>query len=85
MKRNGLVTQQGSKWTLTELGTHKGSRVVRLHRLWELYLVDILGKGKDEVHGNAEEMEHILTPELEERLLNLLKYPSVDPHSQPIP
>jgi len=85
MKRNGLATQQGSKWALTELGAYKGSRVVRLHRLWELYLVDILGKGKDEVHVNAEEMEHILTPELEERLLNLLKNPSVDPHSQPIP
>ncbi len=85
MKRNGQVIEKNDKWFLTDSGYKKGSRVVRLHRLWELYLVDILGKGRDEVHVTAEEMEHILTPELEEHLLAILKDPELDPHKQPIP
>ena len=62
-----------------------GARIVRLHRLWELYLVNYLGMGAQKVHANAEEMEHILTPAMEQELTQLLKDPKVDPHQQPIP
>jgi manganese/zinc/iron transport system permease protein len=75
--RNGL-------YTLTQLGRSKASDIVRLHRLWELYLVH-LGHCKDKVHASAEEMEHVLTPELEKQLTLLLQNPMHDPHNKPIP
>ena len=66
-------------------GQHRAAKIVRLHRLWEVYLADYLGIGAEKVHHNAEEMEHILTPEIEEQLIKLLNDPKRDPHSQPIP
>lgn len=66
-------------------GKRKGARLVRLHRLWELYLTSQLKVEEDRVHYSAEEMEHILTPEIEQRLTELLKDPKEDPHKQPIP
>lgn len=59
--------------------------MVRLHRLWELYLASALGFEGEKVHRNAEEMEHILTPDFEKRLTLFLSDPKEDPHSQPIP
>jgi len=56
-----------------------------LHRLWELYLTRYLGMGGHQVHKNAEEIEHILTPDLERELTALLDNPKQDPHNQPIP
>lgn len=70
---------------LTAEGRLWASRVVRLHRLWEVYLVDYLGIGAERVHYSAEEMEHILTPELEKDLTLLLNNPQRDPHQQFIP
>ncbi|NGX53817.1 MAG: hypothetical protein K1000chlam4_00537, partial [Chlamydiae bacterium] len=58
---------------------------VRLHRLWEVYLVNYIGVGSERVHKNAEEIEHILSPELEKKLTRLLDNPERDPHNQPIP
>ena len=81
-RQKGLVTAQGE---LTELGREKGSQIVRLHRLWELYLSSNLNFGIHNVHPSAEEMEHILTPELERELTRVLGNPSSDPHKQPIP
>lgn len=69
---------------LTEKGRQKAQNIVRLHRLWELYLVHI-GVGKEKVHHHAEEMEHIITPNIEDKLLKLMKNPQKDPHNQPIP
>jgi manganese/zinc/iron transport system permease protein len=73
------------RYTLTKKGEVYGGRVVRLHRLWEVYLVSYLGVGREKVHKSAEEMEHILTPELEKELTTLLDNPLQDPHHQPIP
>lgn len=70
---------------LSSDGKRRGARLVRLHRLWELYLTSELKVEEDRVHCSAEEMEHILTPEIEERLTKLLKDPTEDPHKQPIP
>jgi manganese/zinc/iron transport system permease protein len=72
-------------YKLTPEGYLWASRIVRLHRLWEVYLVDYLGVGAERVHRNAEEMEHIITPELERELTLLLNDPKRDPHHQPIP
>jgi len=61
------------------------AKIVRLHRLWELYLTEYIEMGRERVHYSAEEMEHILTPEIEAELTKLLNNPQEDPHNQPIP
>ena len=72
-------------YRLTQDGFIRAQKVVRLHRLWEVYLVDYLGQGAEKVHANAETMEHMITPELEKELIDLLGNPQKDPHHQPIP
>ncbi|WP_018478129.1 metal ABC transporter permease [Pontibacter roseus] len=85
LKRQGYVKRDHQSWTLTTEGKKRGRRVVRLHRLWELYLTQYLHLAADHVHEDAETIEHIITPELEKRLLEELNYPDLDPHSARIP
>lgn len=80
----GDILRIDSLLQLTEQGKRRAQNIVRMHRLWELYLVHI-GVGKDHVHHNAEEMEHIITPQIENQLLKVMKNPVFDPHDQPIP
>jgi len=83
--RYGWIERTPIGYRLTTDGSIRAARIVRLHRLWEVYLVDYLGVGAERVHRSAEEMEHIITPELEKQLAMLLKDPTHDPHDQPIP
>ena len=83
--RHGYLVKKGNTYTLTPEGKEQGKRVVRLHRLWELYLTNYLRLPSDHVHEGAETMEHIITPEVEQRLQHLLGYPEVDPHNEQIP
>lgn len=84
--RNGWVKKgEQQTYELTKDGNVRAAKIVRLHRLWEVYLVDYLGIGAEKVHPSAEKMEHIITPELEKELTLLLKDPKKDPHHQPIP
>jgi manganese/zinc/iron transport system permease protein len=84
--RKGWIEKMSSnKYHLTKSGMRRAAQIVRLHRLWEVYLADYLGVGAERVHRSAEEMEHIITPELEEELTVLLNDPKRDPHYQPIP
>lgn len=85
MVYKGWLQKSDGGYLLTESGRLRGSQVVRLHRLWEVYLANYLGVGVERVHRNAEEMEHIITPELEKELTLLLHDPQVDPHHQRIP
>ncbi len=85
MRRAGWIVWSEGSYALTVDGFHKAASIVRLHRLWELYLSEEMGCRVDTVHRHAEEMEHILTPALEERLTQLLANPTIDPHAQPIP
>lgn len=78
-----LAYNQGYK--LTRKGLDEARRVVRLHRLWEMYLTQRMRLKSDHIHPNAETIEHIITPEIEEQLLRELNYPAEDPHSSPIP
>ena len=70
---------------LSEKGKKVAILIVRKHRLWESFLVDKLNFSWDEVHSIAEQLEHIKSEELIERLDRFLEYPSVDPHGDPIP
>jgi manganese/zinc/iron transport system permease protein len=84
--RNGWLEKiETGGYKLTHDGRLRAAKIVRLHRLWEVYLADYLGVGAERVHRNAEEMEHIITPELEKELTLLLHNPKRDPHHQPIP
>jgi len=71
--------------TLTEKGKLTAINIVRKHRLWEVFLVEKLNFKWDEVHDVAEELEHIKSTLLVERLDEFLEYPKVDPHGDPIP
>ena len=75
----------GSVWRLTAPGKERAARLIRLHRLWEIYLTERLRLPVDHVHGDAEDVEHFLTPELEVELQRILDRPRVDPHGRPIP
>ena len=71
--------------SLTSLGNKTAINIVRKHRLWECFLVDKLNFKWDEVHDIAEELEHIDSIELIERLNTFLGFPEYDPHGDPIP
>ena len=83
--RSGFLKHDKQGWVLTEEGKNKGQRIVKLHRLWELYLTEYLRIAPDHVHDDAETIEHIITPEIERRLEKKLNYPAVDPHNEAIP
>lgn len=82
---NGWLQRAPGGFHLTAGGKIKAARIIRVHRLWEVYLADYLGVGAERVHLSAEEMEHVLTPELEKELTLLLDNPHHDPHHQLIP
>ncbi|WP_109830400.1 metal ABC transporter permease [Reichenbachiella versicolor] len=85
LTKQGFLSKNKNFWTLTTEGKTKGQRIVKLHRLWEVYLTKYLRIAPDHVHEDADNIEHFLTPELEKRLENLLNYPESDPHSSAIP
>jgi DtxR family transcriptional regulator, Mn-dependent transcriptional regulator len=82
----GLVEHEPYRGVrLTERGTRVALEVVRHHRLLELFLVESLGMTWDEVHAEAEVLEHVLSEELEELIAAKLGDPAFDPHGDPIP
>ncbi|MFT6845464.1 MAG: manganese/zinc/iron transport system permease protein [Flavobacteriales bacterium] len=91
--KKGLSILMQKKWIikdhhsyrLTDEGLVQSKRIVRLHRLWELFLNKRLGLAPDHVHPDAEVIEHLITPELEEILMKDLGDPAMDPHNQQIP
>lgn len=85
LKRQGFLKRNHGLWVLTRAGKNKGQRILKLHRLWELYLTKYLRIAPDHVHEDAETIEHIITPELEKMLEEYLEYPKEDPHASEIP
>ncbi len=85
LTRKGLLSSNKASWQLTEEGINAAKRLVRIHRLWEVYLSRHLNIADDHVHDDAEAMEHIITPELEKELLQFLDQPETDPHGSSIP
>ena len=81
-----LVTHEpygGAK--LTEAGERVALEVIRHHRLIELYLAETLGVSVDDVHDEADRLEHVISEELEARIDRALGFPTHDPHGDPIP
>jgi len=82
----GLVVHEPYRGTtLTPAGERMALEVVRHHRLLELYLMEALGLSWDQVHEEAEKLEHHLSDELEARIDQALGFPTRDPHGDPIP
>jgi len=71
--------------TLTTLGKQTAAGIIRKHRLWEVFLVQKLGFNWDEVHEIAEQLEHIASDKLVDKLDRHLDFPKFDPHGDPIP
>jgi DtxR family Mn-dependent transcriptional regulator len=70
---------------LTAAGTRLAATVLRRHRLVEQFLVQVMGMRWDEVHDDAEQLEHVVSDRLIERIDEMLGYPETDPHGDPIP
>ena len=77
------TSYKGAK--LTEAGCKIALEILRHHRLLELYLKEIMGYGWDEVHEEAEKLEHHISEQFEDKIAELLNYPTHDPHGDPIP
>jgi DtxR family Mn-dependent transcriptional regulator len=70
---------------LTPAGERVALEVIRHHRLIELYLAETLGVHVDDVHAEADRLEHVISEELEDRIDRALGFPTHDPHGDPIP
>jgi DtxR family Mn-dependent transcriptional regulator len=70
---------------LTAAGERVALEVIRHHRLLELYLAETLGLHVDDVHAEADRLEHVISEELEARIDRALGFPTHDPHGDPIP
>ena len=86
MERDGLVTVQGDRHLeLTDEGMRLATRVMRKHRLAERLLVDVIGLDWELVHEEACRWEHVMSENVERRLLELLDHPTESPYGNPIP
>jgi DtxR family Mn-dependent transcriptional regulator len=85
LERDGYITRAGDKTiSFTETGAEHAEGVVRRHRLIERFLTDVLGIPWDEVHEEAERLEHAMSPVLEERMLAAIGDAKTCPHGHPI-
>lgn len=86
LSEKGLVNYKKYQGvSLTATGRTTALAVIRKHRLWEVFLVEKLDFSWDEVHEVAEQLEHIKSEKLIDRLDQLLEFPKYDPHGDPIP
>lgn len=85
LKKKNYVRKMADQWYVTHTGLQESKRIIRLHRLWEMYLNQRLKLQPDHVHNDAEAIEHIITPEIERQLEKELAYPKMDPHQSKIP
>lgn len=84
-KKDLLIYQKYKGVKLNSRGKNIALSVIRKHRLWETFLVEKLDFNWDEVHEIAEQLEHIQSNKLTNRLDEFLNYPTTDPHGDPIP
>src|SRR6187401_478306 len=86
LAESGLVTYEPYNGVrLTSAGEKLAALVLRRHRLIELFLVQVMGLRWDEVHEDAEQLEHVVSERLVDRMDEMLGRPEVDPHGDPIP
>ena len=84
-EKNLVVYEKYNGVMLSDDGKNKAISIIRKHRLWETFLVRKLDFSWSEVHDVAEQLEHIKSEKLTDKLDHLLNYPKHDPHGDPIP
>ena len=85
LTEDGYVTREGRRLSLTDSGRALAEKVVRKHRLAERLLVDVIGLEWHKVHREAGRWEHVISDDVEARLVELLGDPATCPHGNPIP
>jgi len=85
LTEDGYVTREGRRLLLTDSGRALAEKVVRKHRLAERLLVDVIGLEWSKVHREAGRWEHVISDDVEARLIELLGDPATCPHGNPIP
>ena len=86
LKEKKLINHEKyGKIKLTSIGKKHGVEVIRKHRLWETFLYEKLEFGWDEIHEVAEQLEHVRSQKLIDKLEKFLDFPEFDPHGDPIP
>lgn len=86
LSKMGLVDYESYKGaSLTNSGKKIALEIIRHHRLLELYLLEVMGYSWDEVHDEAEKLEHHISEQFEDKIAQLLDDPTHDPHGDPIP
>lgn len=84
-KNEWLIYEKYKPVTLTPKGKKEAALIIRKHRLTEMFLVNKMGFGWEEVHEIAEQVEHIHAPKFFERMDEMMGFPTIDPHGSPIP
>jgi DtxR family Mn-dependent transcriptional regulator len=85
LEADGLIARSARQITMTDKGAALAEGVVRKHRLAERLLVDVIGLDWDKAHAEAGRWEHVISDDVEERLVVLLGNPTTCPHGNPIP
>jgi DtxR family Mn-dependent transcriptional regulator len=83
--KNLVIYERYQPIKLTEKGKKEASLIIRKHRLTEMFLVEKMGFGWEQVHNIAEQVEHVQSIEFFDKIDELLGYPTVDPHGSSIP
>ena len=84
LANDGYITTDNRSIQLTEKGREFAQNIIRKHRVWEVFLYEKLGYMKDEVHGEAEKLEHVTSDKMLKKLEKFLFYPKECPHGSPI-
>ncbi|MDA0986541.1 MAG: metal-dependent transcriptional regulator [Bacteroidetes bacterium] len=84
-KQELLVYEKYYGVKLLDSGIKRALKIIRKHRLWEMFLVKHLGFKINEIHEEAENFEHIMSNKMENKIDELLNFPIIDPHGEPIP
>jgi len=85
LSKDGLATLENGHVFLSTKGKSMAENLVRAHRLWETYLVNKVGLNDQQIHEEADKMEHHLSKEILDEVDHALGYPETDPHGSPIP
>ena len=85
MAKSKLLAYENEKIVLTSDGVAKAEQLVRAHRLWETYQVNKMGLDSNQIHNEADQIEHFLSEELLDEIDKELGFPTKDPHDSPIP
>lgn len=84
LQKEGYIYLEKTNIFLTEKGKKKAEEILNIHRIWETFLVDFLNFEGEEIHQQAELLEHVTSKELFEKLNAYLKYPKNCPHGSKI-